>query len=93
MTETISDCASRHACGRACGLGGDTPREVERERAPLPGRAREPDLAAEQAGDLAADRQAEARAAVLPARAAVGLLEGLEDDLLLVSGNADAGVA
>ena len=60
---------------------------------PSPGLADDADLAAEQAGDLAADRQAEAGAAVLAAGAAVGLLEGLEDDLLLVGGNADAGVA
>src|SRR4051812_17537303 len=35
----------------------------------------------------------EPRAAVLAARAPVGLLEGLEDDLLLVRLDADAGVA
>ena len=35
----------------------------------------------------------EARAAVLAARRAVGLLEGLEDELLLVERDADAGVA
>jgi hypothetical protein len=43
-------------------------------------------LAAEQAGELAADREAEAGAAVLAAGGAVGLLERLEDDLLLVRG-------
>ena len=60
---------------------------------PTSGLADQPDLAAEQPGDFAADRQAQARAAVLAAGAAVGLLERLEDDLLLVRGNADAGVA
>ena len=59
---------------------------------PSPAALVEPDLAAEQPGDLAADGEAEARAAVLAARAAVGLLEGLEDDLLLVAGDADARV-
>ena len=60
---------------------------------PLPGELTQADLAAEQPGDLAADRQAQARAAVLAAGAAVGLLERLEDDLLLVRRDADAGVA
>ena len=46
----------------------------------------------QQARQLAADRQAQAGAAVLAAGAAVGLLERLEDDLLLVRRDADAGV-
>jgi hypothetical protein len=37
------------------------------------------DLAAEQAGDLSADREAETGSAVAPARRPVGLLERLED--------------
>ena len=45
-----------------------------------------PDLAAEEARDLAADRESEACAAVLAPRRAVRLLERLEDDLLLVRG-------
>ena len=53
---------------------------------PRPGVDVEPDLAAEQPRQLAADRQAEAGAAVLAAGRAVGLLERLEDDLLLVGG-------
>src|SRR5205807_2265156 len=65
-------------------------RQVEREGTPLAGAAHQPDLAAEQARQLAADGQAEAGAAVLAARAAVGLLERLEDDLLLVRRDADA---
>ena len=68
-------------------------REVEGEGAPLAGRALDPDLAAEEPGDLPADREAEAGAAVLAAGAGVGLLEGLEDDAVLVRGDADAGVA
>src|SRR6266545_3101343 len=55
--------------------------------------ARETDLAAQEPGDLAADREAEARSAVLAARRAVGLLERLEDDLLLVGGDPDSRVA
>src|SRR5438094_342144 len=50
------------------------------------------DLAAEEAGDLAADRQTEPRAAVASCGRAVGLLEGLEDQSQLVLGHADAGV-
>ena len=41
---------------------------------------------------LAADGEAQAGAAVLARRAGVGLLEGFEDDPLLLGGNADAGV-
>jgi hypothetical protein len=49
-------------------------------------------FAAEQARDLAADGKAKAGAAIFTAGGAVGLLERLEDQLLLVLGNADAGV-
>ena len=52
----------------------------------------EAQLAAEQPRQLPADRQAQAGAAVLAAGAAVGLLERLEDDLLLVGRDADAGI-
>ena len=71
------------------GRGLVVQRQVEGEGAPLAGRAPDPDLAAEQAGDLPADRQAQARAAVLAAGPRVGLLERLEDDLQLVGGDAD----
>src|SRR5581483_465531 len=54
--------------------------------------AHEPDLSAEQARDLAADGQAQARSAVAAVGAAVGLLEGLEDDLVLLRRDPDAGV-
>ena len=43
--------------------------------------------------DFAADRQAQARATVLAAGRAIGLLECLEDNLLLFGGDADAGIA
>ena len=67
-------------------------RQQQRERAALAGRARDADLAAEQPRDLAADVEAEARAAVLARRRAVGLLEGLEDQRELLVGDPDAGV-
>src|SRR4029077_5173162 len=68
-------------------------RHVKRERAAAAGEADQTDLAAQQARDLAADGESQARSAVLAARASVGLLERLEDDLLFVGGNADPGVA
>src|SRR5687767_15768132 len=55
--------------------------QVERERAAAAERAAQPDLAAEQLGDFAADRQTETGAAVLAAGRAIRLLEGFEDDL------------
>ena len=55
-------------------------RQLRRERAALVGDGHDLDRSAEEAGDLAADGQAEARAAVLAARRAVRLLEGLEDE-------------
>src|SRR5688572_7413625 len=67
-------------------------RQVQREAAALARRALDGDLAAEQAADLATDRQAEPGAAVLAACRAVGLLEGLEDDAQLVGRNTDARV-
>src|SRR5216684_4108399 len=50
------------------------------------------DLAAEQAGEPPADRQAEAGSAVFAARAGVGLLERLENNSLLLRRDADPGV-
>ena len=67
--------------------------QEERERAPAARRALHADLAAEQARDLAADRQSEPGAAELAARRPVGLLERLEDELLLVLRDPDPGVA
>ena len=68
-------------------------RQVEREGAAGARRAAQLDFAAEQARQLAADGEAEAGAAVFAAGAGVGLLERLEDDLLLFRRNADAGIA
>ena len=59
---------------------------------PAPGALRKSDLSAQQVRQLAADGQPQARAAVLARRAGVGLLERLEDDPLLLRGDADAGV-
>ena len=67
-------------------------RQVEREGAAHVRRAAQMDFAAEQVRQLAADREAQAGAAVFAAGAGVGLLEGLEDDLLLLGRDADAGV-
>ena len=55
--------------------GLETHGQVQGERAAPPGLALDVDLAAEQVGDLPADRQAEAGAAVLAAGRPVGLLE------------------
>src|SRR5689334_4728478 len=67
----------------AGGAGAERRRQVEGERAALPCRALQLDLAAQQQRQLAADRKTQPGAAVLAAGAAVGLLERLEDDVLL----------
>ena len=54
--------------------------------------AAQADLPAEKSGQLPGDGQAQARASVPAAGAAVGLAEGLEDGALLVFGDADAHV-
>src|SRR6185437_6550803 len=77
---------------RVLGLAGRLQRQIEREDAALARHALDLDRPAEQAGDLAADRQAEAGAAKFAAGGAVGLLESLEDDAVLVAGDADAGI-
>ena len=74
-------CARRAAAGR---------KSVNVE--PVAGLRRDVDLAAEQARDLAGDREPEPRAAVAARRRPVGLLERLEDQLQLVVGDPDAGV-
>ena len=73
----------RHRAGR---------RQVERERGALTLRALHVDLAAEQAGDLAADREPEPGPAEAAADRALGLLERLEDQAQLVRRDADPGV-
>jgi hypothetical protein len=52
-----------------------------------------PNFAAQQPGDFAADRKTQTRAAVLATGRAIGLLKCLENDPLLLSRNADSGVA
>ena len=64
----------------------------ERERGAGAGLALDPELAAHQRDELRRDRQPEPRPAVLPRGRAVGLRERLEDELLLVLRDADAGV-
>ena len=71
----VSAGASTAAGSADAGCSGSTSVNVE----PSPGVDCDADLAAEQARDLARDRQAQAGAAVLARRRAVGLLEGLED--------------
>src|SRR6185503_10278632 len=66
------------------------PGQVKRERAAFAGRAVDANFAAQQTRDFAANRKAQARAAVLTARGAVSLLEGFEDNSLLVFRNTDA---
>ena len=78
----------RRAC--RCSTGWNVRRQEERERAALADLALDVDLAAEQARDLAADREPEAGAAVTAARRPVRLLEGLEDQAELVVRDADS---
>ena len=73
--------------------GSRCERQVDGERAAVPGRAHQADLAAQQADEAAADRKAKAGAAVLAGGRAVGLGEGLEHRALQLLLDADAGVA
>ena len=68
-------------------------RQIQRKGAALAGSAHKSNFAAQQHGQLSADRQTEAGSAESSARAGIGLLERLEDDLLLLDRNADAGIA
>ena len=77
-----------HRTGRASKAHG----QEEREGRPHSGRTAQLDFAAEQARQLSADGEPETGAAVFSARRRIGLLESLEDDLLLLGRNADAGV-
>src|SRR5437899_3280090 len=67
--------------------------QIQGESAALPDGAGEADFTTEQSGNLAADGQTEPGAAVFATGAAIGLLERLEDDLLLLGVDADASVA
>jgi hypothetical protein len=66
--------------------------QVERERAAHSRDAAELDFATKQVGQLTADGEAKARAAVFAAGRRIGLLERLEDDPLLFRRDADASV-
>src|SRR5258706_4190038 len=66
--------------------------KIQREDASFSNGTGQPDFATEQSRDFAADRQPQARAAIISAGAAIGLLEGLEDDLLFLGRDANAGV-
>ena len=65
---------------------------IQRERAADTGRAAQMNFAAEQVGQFAADGEAQSRTTVFAAGAGICLLERLEDDLLLLQRNADAGI-
>jgi len=73
-------------------MHGHDEREIHREDAADSRFALQPDLAAQQAGQLAADRKPKASPPVLPAGGAVRLRERLEDLLLLLEGDSDARV-
>ena len=72
--------------------GAYTAGMIGRERRPDARLALDPDAAAEQLGELAAERQAQARALHAPLERAVDLGELLEDALLVLGGDPDAGV-
>src|SRR5215212_7995781 len=67
-------------------------REEESEGAALILGALDPDFATEQSRNLAADGKSETRTAVLAAGRAIGLLERLEDQTLLVLRDSNSGV-
>ena len=78
-------CAIRVRC--VCG------RQVQRERASRARYALQPDFAAQKRRDFTADRQTEAGSAVLAAGGAVGLLECLEYDSVLLGRDSDSSIA
>src|SRR3954467_3698088 len=67
-------------------------RDIERKGASLANCAGEANFAAEQSGDFPADSQAQAGPPIPAAGAAISLLEGFEDDLLFLRGDANPGV-
>ena len=77
---------------RADARGAVIQRQVKSESAALAENAVEADFSTEQGGQLTGDRQAQPGAAVFAAGAGIGLLKGLEDELLLFGGDADARV-
>src|SRR4029077_15293939 len=66
--------------------------QVEREAAAHGRGAAEVNLTAEQIRQFTADGETKACAPILAVSASVRLLKRLEDDLLLIDGNADAGI-
>ena len=68
-------------------------REIHHKFGSLAGAADQLNFAAQQLAQLARDGQAQAGAAVLAAGGSIRLPEGLEDESLLLEGNADAAVA
>src|SRR5262245_58649330 len=71
---------------------GDGQRKPNRERAAAAELAGHDDVATHEATEPAAEREAESRAAVAPARGRIGLREVLEEAPELLRGHADAGV-
>ncbi len=67
-------------------------RQRQRKHTALVRRARHGNAAAQQAREVARNRQAQARAAKAPAGGAVGLVEGIENLVLLVGRDADPAV-
>src|SRR5215469_6764883 len=90
-------CRSAHARSRSSRSGGYRSsridlRQIQSKGASLPGSASQLNLPAQQAGQFAADGQSQSGSPVLAARAGVGLLEGFEDNSLLLLRNANAGI-
>src|SRR5687767_10527832 len=77
----------RGGCKPLLGFGV---RHQNREGGTAPGGALDPDAAAEILDDAPADGEAEARALRLPAQRVADLPELLEDELLVVAGDAGA---
>src|ERR1700728_1286814 len=86
----------RHVVGRNEAGAGGWPyvglRQIQGEDAARTRRAPQLNLAAEQAGELTADGEAEASATVLAAGAGICPPGGFQDDPLLLCRDADTGV-
>src|SRR6185295_6151258 len=65
---------------------------AEREDAALAGPAVDPEAAAHERHEVLGNRQPQPRSAEVPGCRSVGLREGLEDNPLLLEGDADPGV-
>src|SRR5262245_43646623 len=85
---------SRDARGRGGGFGYKSQRKIQREStAKSKSTRRKANFTSEQSCDLPADRQAKASPSESPTRCPVSLLEGLEDDVMLIRWNTNARVA